>query len=1003
MDNVINIKHFFEKLNFKFGKNLKPIILTFREAELTDKLQNKIYFYENSSNANTAFYLFDDIDLTDEDIKIIHKRVWNENRADLFIIYGRENKKVDIYYGKTPPKVNEKPIEIDSIPTNYDDKKLLEKIDKANFDSGAFWLNYQEALKEIKKRGETVDKSLIKSLKYLRKKLNEAYSDIIYDEQEKSVIIQALIDRTLFIKFLEDRGIINSHFYGHFFKNNSLDYKTLLRNNNQPSQINDLFKNINLICNNILFAEPYIKKSYLTQDILNLLYNAIAQTAPNDRFRQLSLFDFEFDIIPVEFISRIYEIFLEDKQKSEGIYYTPQGLAKLIINAVIPENEVGKVLDPACGSGVFLVLALRKMIKTANIASEQNVYNIIKERNHFLKKNIFGIEKEEAARRLAIFSLYLEILNDIEPNKIKKLIEDKIKDKTFKLFPDNFYKNIVLGNTLETDPNKQILIDKKFDFIVGNPPWRKIESDDEENSYWLQHQKAFSGEKQASQFFLHKIQDWANINTKFGFVVNSSIFHNEKDTFQSFFYNAYNIDKFYELSHVKNILFENAKEPASVVIFSKSNNNTNNKIKYLCPNLTEFAKKFKTILLREDDLILISQKDIIEKKIGFRDFLFGIEDKTLCDSILKSGNNIELLGLSSNSGSIRGAQLAGQDKVKQYFGIDKQELKASQDKYYNEFIKDHSSPTSAPNYPYAFLKPNMIEKFKIVYENVELYLGENIKWCERPRDEKLYEGKKILIRYNNKKLSAVFVKEKIYSDLHLYIIKLKPEYEYYYYVILAILNSTIAEYLLHIKFFKRLTASYPRINKEDIFNLPIPKHIPKDTYKQIEKLTKNITSGKYTYEEKKEELDQIVFDIYGLNIVERDRILDFFKKGKVTEQEIKKYCKIFETVFRPYLKKDVNLIFEYYLNKNSSSINFVGVKILFKKGEKRNKRPAISKAVKYIDLDLLKSSAGKNILTFKEKLYGDNCMYIIREKNKKSWTPTKAIEDAQDFIKKVCK
>jgi len=999
----MDIQHFFEKLHFKFRKNLHPVILTFKEAELTNKLQDKIYFYKNSSNANTAFYLFDDIDLTDEDIKIIHKRVWNENRADLFIIYGSENEKVDIYYSKTPPKVNEKPIEIDSISTISDDKKLLEKIGKANFDSGTFWLNYQEALKEIEKRGETVDKSLIKSLQYLRKKLDELYSDIIYDQHEKSVTIQALIDRTLFIKFLEDRGIINSHFYGHFFKNNSLDYKTLLRNNNQPSQINDLFKNINLICNNILFAEPIIKESYLTQNVLNLLYHAIAQTAPNDKFRQLSLFDFEFDIIPVEFISRIYEIFLEDKQREEGIYYTPKGLAELIINTVIPENKIGKVLDPACGSGVFLVLALRKMIKNQNIASNQNVYNTIKKRNSFLKENIFGIEKEERARRLAIFSLYLEILNDIEPNKIKKLIEENIADNNFKLFTEDFYKNIVLGNTLETDSNKQIFIDKKFHFIIGNPPWRKIENNDDENSYWAQHQKFFSSEKQASQFFLHKIQDWANINTKFGFVVNSSIFHNEKDKFQNFFYNAYNIDKFYELSHVKDILFENAKEPASVVIFSKSNNNKNNAIEYLCPNFTEFTKKFKTVLLREDDLILIPQKDIIDKKIGFRDFLFGIEDKKLCDSILKSDNNIELLSLSSDSDSIRGAQLSGEDKVMQYFGINKEKLKASKDKYYKKFIKDHSSPTSAKSYPYAFLKPKMIEKFKIVYENVELYLGENIQWRERPRDEKLYEGKKILIRYNNKRLSAVFVKEKVYFDLHLYIIQLKLEYEDYYYVISAILNSTIAEYLLHIKFFKRLTASYPRINKEDILNFPIPKHIPKDTYKQIEKLTKNITSGKYTYEEKKEELDEIVFDIYGLNIVERDRILDFFKKGEVTEQEIKKYCEIFETVFRPYLKKGVNLIFEYYLNKNSSPINFAGVKILFEKGNKRNNQPAISKAVKYIDLDLLKSSAGKNILTFKEKLYGNNCIYIIREKNKKGWTPTKAIEDAQDLIKKGCK
>ena len=68
---------------------------------------------------------------------------------------------------------------------------------------------------------------------------------------------------------------------------------------------------------------------------------------------QLSLFDFEFDIIPIEFIGQIYQVFQERNKKEEGIVYTPENLANLLVEQIIGDSKEGKVLDPACGSGVF--------------------------------------------------------------------------------------------------------------------------------------------------------------------------------------------------------------------------------------------------------------------------------------------------------------------------------------------------------------------------------------------------------------------------------------------------------------------------------------------------------------------------------------------------------------------------------------------------------------------------------------------------------------------------
>ena len=120
-----------------------------------------------------------------------------------------------------------------------------------------------------------------------------------------------------------------------------------------------MFIYINNIFNNNLFKTPHIKKEELLENALNTISETLSQTSASG---QLSLFDFQFDIIPIEFISHIYQIFLDDEKIDGGIYYTPEGLVNLIVDKTITQND-GKILDCACGSGIFLILGFRKMFK----------------------------------------------------------------------------------------------------------------------------------------------------------------------------------------------------------------------------------------------------------------------------------------------------------------------------------------------------------------------------------------------------------------------------------------------------------------------------------------------------------------------------------------------------------------------------------------------------------------------------------------------------------------
>jgi hypothetical protein len=399
-------ENFFARLGFDAHKDLEKEIFLFKGRQIEDKLADRVYYYQAPDHTNTSFYFFDSPDLTPAEKKEIHCRIWNENKVDMHL-WPTGSGDIEICYSRTNPEKESLVIDRLSIQEPVDD--ILKRIDKWSFDSGTFWLNYGKKLDEIKRTKSTVDVELIRTLRDLRKELIKEYTANGIDGAQSNDIIQALIDRTLFIKFLEDRHIINSFFYKHFFGDESLTYKGLLKEKN-TDYINKLFKEINKVFNNALFASPEIPVTHLTDDVLGLICQTIGRC--DLETKQLSLFDFQFDIIPIEFIGYIYEIFLEDKQAKEGIYYTLEGLAKFIVDSVIGE-KTGITIDPSCGSGVFPVMAFRRLLKNAGI-KDLPPLELIDKRSRLLADNIFGIEKDDTARRLTVFSLYLEVLNGIE-------------------------------------------------------------------------------------------------------------------------------------------------------------------------------------------------------------------------------------------------------------------------------------------------------------------------------------------------------------------------------------------------------------------------------------------------------------------------------------------------------------------------------------------------------------------------------------------------------------
>jgi restriction-modification enzyme MmeI-like protein/restriction endonuclease TaqI-like protein len=1001
----MGIKQFFENIDFSFGSeksDIKPVEITISENdELTQKLKDNIYAFDSPSQTNSSFYVIT-IHLEEKEFFELRRYVWNEDRYDLYFVADKYKSNIQavLYYAKTNPRSDE--VKIASF-TGRDTKKL-EKIKKWKFDSGAFWEEYGEIISKVRDKNK-IDKKLVEQLRQLKNKLQE---ELNQQGQNNDKIVQALIDRTLFIKFLEDNHIINSFFYHYNFpkySNNDceLGYKTFLKEYDVDS-INKLFGEINKIFNNVLFETPSVKKKYLTDNVLDLIYEAIRQQ--NWHTGQMSLFDFRFDVIPIEFISHIYEVFLEEKQLENGIFYTPRNLAELIIDDTV--TCTGTVLDPACGSGIFLVLALRRMLKNDPPKSDK-VSDIIKYRNKLLKENIFGIEIKNIAWRLTIFSLYLEILKGIRAEDIKEYIKTKLEsDCEFTLFPYDFSSNIIKGNALDMEENRSPHKGKLFKYILGNPPFFKINDKNAENDFISNYQTQINNEtlkanvivehKQISQAFMIKIKDWASPETRFGFVLNSSNFYNDDSKFQSFFFEHYQIETFYELSHVKDILFRKASESVVVTIFNNKKI-VENILRYYPVYMGTFSEVFDFLIIQEDNVIKIKQRDILTKKVILRDHLIGnkYDLKLLC----KMSNNDKLesfLLKDKNSSSFKGAERATSETVRGKIKFSKAEFESLSKKEkvleHEKFaLKNYLSKTKTNyfNIPYIYQPGNKVIPFQIL--NIDGYMNItdlNKQNFQRPRNSFIYEGKNIIFNRFGERIESAFVNSTLVFSNLIYGIKLRNKNLYYLFT--SILNSDLVNYYLLLKYRKRVDGNFSNLDTVAIKNIPVPSNLDEYLVSEISKLGQQLTEGELQYKgEIKKRLNTLIFDLYNLNFLERQRIKDFFETKN--EIDLEKYKESLYQTIEIYFEKEP--VIECYQNR-SLGFNIIIAAIYFNYSQEN--MPSGEDVFRYSIRQIMKT---EKFLAMREFILGENCIYIVRDNAFKNWTISKGFEDGKEILKRL--
>lgn len=556
-----------------------------------------------------AFFCFDNKPLIlffkdPQDRMALHQAIWNFNESPIAIIL--ENNVVEIFNG----------FAID------ENKQLLKRLggnetlnDFTYFElvTGKTWEKYNDDINHKNR----VDYRLLENIEAVQKRLKE--------KGLTQTTANALLGKVIFFRYLIDRHVRLNYQEKELWDNE--DLCNCLSNRDDFVAFIRHIENKDTGFNGDLFRISESEFSTIDQDALDILIRLLRSEEISTG--QQSLFDmYDFSILPIEFISNMYEKFIgKENQEDGGAYYTPTFLVDYIISETIGKklkessNYNCKVLDPACGSGIFLVESLRKIIEKyieVNEIEDTNTDDFRQALKSIAQDNIFGIDKDPSAIQVAIFSVYLTLLDYQKPADIRK----------FK-FPNLIGTNFVCSDTFDLD-NKDLkaLEDKKihFDYIIGNPPWKGAGGDRVVRKYIKERKKKERGKKyciqinnnELAEYFVFRTSDFCTKNTEVALVIHSTSLYNSnskdrESSFRRYLLEEFHIKKVFELAVVRKEVFDKSNDkaiaPACVLFYKYANGDdtNNNIITHIALKPSRFFSMFKVFSVCSSDIQEVQQ------------------------------------------------------------------------------------------------------------------------------------------------------------------------------------------------------------------------------------------------------------------------------------------------------------------------------------------------------------------------------------------------------------
>lgn len=427
---------------------------------------------------------------------------------------------------------------------------------------------------DTKKKGSVpLDKEFVETLnkwrKYLAKNIAQKNKKLTSDEVNYTV--QQTIDRIIFLRFCEDRNIER---FG--------TLKDAIQKDDYYKNLFNLFKEANKKYNSGLFD---IKKDNITSKIK--VENSVIKDIIEELYRPKS--EYEFGVMPLEILGNAYEEFLgkvirvtpgrivkinidkkPEVQKAGGVFYTPQYIVNYIVENTVGKlikgktpNEIKKIkiVDPACGSGSFLLGAYVYLLRYHTDYYWKKEYHkkriednpltpdgqlTVTEKKQILLNNLYGVDIDPNAVEVTKLSLLLKAMEgETEASVAHQLnlyekgilpdLDNNIKCGNSLINYE--YEDSIIGGLDEEEKNRLRLFDwgssfpeifkyGGFDVVLGNPPWVSLSGkfgneilSTNAQQYLINKYKGNTYMPNLYEYFIHKGLELVNKDGYFSFIV----------------------------------------------------------------------------------------------------------------------------------------------------------------------------------------------------------------------------------------------------------------------------------------------------------------------------------------------------------------------------------------------------------------------------------------------------------------------------------------------------
>lgn len=481
---------------------------------------------------------------------------------------------------------------------------------------------YADANK-LKRGTADVDDDFLSTIETWRKDLAEniALRNKHLSQRPLNFAVQRIIDRIIFLRICEGRGIED---YGRL--------RALADQKNIYPRLVDLFMQADDRYNSGLFHFRAEKSRHEAPDELTP-----ALTLDDKLLKRIfsSLYypesPYVFSVLSADVLGQVYEQFLgkvirltpghkamiDDKpevKKAGGVYYTPTYVVDFIVESTVGNLLKGrtskqasklKIVDPACGSGSFLLGAYEKLLtwhrdfyidddptkwakgsRPTLVQSALGGWKLtISERKRILLDNIYGVDIDAQAVETTKLSLLLKVLEGetsqtIQPELVYQRALPDLGDNVKcgnSLIASDFY---IQHQTTLFDDEEQYRINVfdwqpefpsvfktgGFDAVIGNPPWGALLSESELDYLRNQNSEIIVRMIDSFMYFVHQCSAKLNPSGRFGMILpDVLLYQSDNQKLREVLLKRFSLDFILNMGNV----FKKVTRPACILTFSK--------------------------------------------------------------------------------------------------------------------------------------------------------------------------------------------------------------------------------------------------------------------------------------------------------------------------------------------------------------------------------------------------------------------------------------------------